>query len=65
MPEDLASVEDVKRYEEIKCHDALHSASVPGITALDLQVFFKVFLSVKVKGAFPLSLRALILTMTG
>uniref|UniRef100_A0A915P8E1 Pre-mRNA-processing factor 19 n=2 Tax=Meloidogyne TaxID=189290 RepID=A0A915P8E1_9BILA len=37
LPEDLASVEDVKRYEEIKCHDALHSASVPGITALDLQ----------------------------
>jgi len=59
LPEDLASVEDVKRYEEIKCHDALHSASVPGITALDLQVFFvKVFLSVK--GIFPLSLRGII-----
>ncbi|KAL3090992.1 hypothetical protein niasHT_013179 [Heterodera trifolii] len=37
LPEGLASVEQIQKYEEIACHDALHSASVPGITALDLQ----------------------------
>ncbi|KAL7078803.1 hypothetical protein ACQ4LE_002456 [Meloidogyne hapla] len=37
LPEGLASVVDIESYEEIKCHDALHSASVPGINALDLQ----------------------------
>ncbi|KAI3410056.1 hypothetical protein GPALN_006420 [Globodera pallida] len=40
LPEALASVEQIQKYEEIACHDALHSASVTGITALDMQKNF-------------------------
>ncbi|KAI1729146.1 WD domain, g-beta repeat domain-containing protein [Ditylenchus destructor] len=37
VPEGLAAVDDIKKYVEKSCHDGIHSASVPGITALDLQ----------------------------
>lgn len=37
VPEGLASVDDIKQYVEKSCHDGIHSASAPGITALDLQ----------------------------
>jgi pre-mRNA-processing factor 19 len=37
LPAGLAPLVDLEAYEEIKCHDALHSASIPGINALDMQ----------------------------
>lgn len=48
VPEGLAAVDDIKKYVEKSCHDGIHSASVPGITALDLQVeqlFFVTYLN--------------------
>jgi len=37
VPEDLTPVDDIKSYKQIASHPGLHSASVPGILALDLQ----------------------------
>jgi len=36
-PEDLTSADDVKQFKQLASHPGLHSASVPGILALDLQ----------------------------
>lgn len=38
LPENLASPEEVKTYKQIAVNNSIHSASVPGITALDLRV---------------------------
>lgn len=38
LPEGLTSVDDIRDYKEIVSHNAIHSASVPGITCLDIQV---------------------------
>lgn len=43
LPEGLASVDDIRAYKETVSHNAIHSASVPGITCLDIQV--SIFLS--------------------
>lgn len=37
VPVDLTPVEDIKAFKEIASHPGLHSASTPGILALDLQ----------------------------
>lgn len=37
LPEDLAPADDIQSYKQIASHPGLHSASVPGILALDLQ----------------------------
>ncbi|KAH7695786.1 nuclear matrix protein SNEV, partial [Aphelenchoides avenae] len=37
LPPGLAPVDDIKRYAETASHTGIHSASVPGITSLDLQ----------------------------
>ncbi|XP_012566859.1 pre-mRNA-processing factor 19 isoform X1 [Hydra vulgaris] len=39
VPEDLTSVDDVRSFRQIASHPGLHSASVPGILALDLQEY--------------------------
>eukprot|EP00795_Rhopilema_esculentum_P015289 gene15289-6501_t len=36
-PEDLCPVESIKAFSQVSSHPGLHSASVPGILALDLQ----------------------------
>jgi len=36
-PEDLTPIEDIKSFKQVASHPGLHSASVPGILALDLQ----------------------------
>jgi len=36
-PEDLTSIDDIKSFKQVASHPGLHSASVPGILALDLQ----------------------------
>jgi len=36
-PEDLTSIDDIKSFNQVASHPGLHSASVPGILALDLQ----------------------------
>lgn len=41
IPEDLATVDEIHNYTETAHHDGIHSASIPGITALDLNVSFK------------------------
>jgi len=38
LPEGLTSVEQLKGFTEVACHTGIHSTSIPGITALDLQV---------------------------
>lgn len=40
IPEGLATVDGLRSYSETARHDGIHSASVPGITALDLNVSF-------------------------
>jgi pre-mRNA-processing factor 19 len=42
LPTGLATVDEIKRYEQTASHVGIHSASVPGITALDLQKQFVV-----------------------
>jgi len=37
LPEDLTSVDDIRAFRQVATHPGLHSASVPGILALDLQ----------------------------
>lgn len=36
VPEDLVKIDDIKNYTQIASHTGLHSASIPGITCLDL-----------------------------
>ena len=43
LPETLAAAEVIKEYKETVTHDAIHSTSAPGITALDLQVRMFIF----------------------
>jgi hypothetical protein len=38
LPESLAPVDNIQKYVETKCFDAMHSASNPGIVAFDMQV---------------------------
>lgn len=38
LPEDLATIEDIKSYHCLGSHTGLHSASTTGITALDVKV---------------------------
>lgn len=37
LPESLAPVDNIQKYVETKCFDAMHSASNPGIVAFDMQ----------------------------
>lgn len=41
FPKSLSSVDDVCLYTETASHNGIHSASLPGITCLDLQVIFQ------------------------
>lgn len=42
LPEALSKPELVKTFVQIACHTGIHSTSVPGLTALDVQVIFNV-----------------------
>lgn len=41
IPEDLATVDEIRNFTETAHHDGIHSASITGITSLDLNVSFK------------------------
>lgn len=43
LPEALAKPEVVKAFSQTSCHTGIHSVSMPGITALDVQVYFLFF----------------------
>lgn len=42
LPETLSKPEVVKTFAQIACHTGIHSTSVPGLTALDIQVISSV-----------------------
>lgn len=42
LPEALSKPELVKTFVQVACHTGIHSTSVPGLTALDVQVILNV-----------------------
>uniref|UniRef100_A0A915LEM2 Pre-mRNA-processing factor 19 n=1 Tax=Romanomermis culicivorax TaxID=13658 RepID=A0A915LEM2_ROMCU len=36
IPEELAKIDEVKTYAQVAAYPSLHSASIPGITCLDI-----------------------------